>query len=139
MPGNRHEYRGAYVTPRVLYREIKAVDTDPAASDIPEIDNGDSDEGKDARFFISVLLLDGITAATVQLWMKADQAVRSPFVDSSSSSSVSDVEKWVLVKSEDLTDSQLVVATNIPPGVYKVLVTSITGAGTVRLLEQHAA
>lgn len=149
MAGKRDQI-GTYVTLRKNYREdISAAE---AAADvvnpaIPEIDtravqvNPSSDDrnihGKDARLFLSVLLSSGISGATVQTWMFADiESV--PGGATSSSSSLSPSEGWVLVQSDDLTSSKLVKVLDVPPARYKVLVTSITGVGTINILSQYA-
>lgn len=144
MGGSKNEYRGSYATRRALYRDVRAADSDPVLESIPEINVAGSAYGKDGTLFISAVLMDGATGADVEIWMKADQEVRPspypPFNDSSSSSSssLSGTKEWVRVKKDSITSSALVVATPIPAGKFKALVTSITGGGMVRLLEQHA-
>lgn len=149
MAGKRQDCHGTYVTRRRNYRiGIEAADsaTDVNLPTIPEVDTrtvavnptapDGNMHGTDARIFLAVLLSSGVTGATVQLWLMADVEEVSP--ESSSSSSLSPSESWVLVQSNDVTSSALVKVLDIPPGRYKALVTSITGSGSVNLLVQYA-
>jgi hypothetical protein len=146
MPGKRIEY-GGFVTHRTSYREnIAAADSSgPTDPTIPVLDTrsvtlGPSNidvnhQGMDARIF-AACILNGITAATIQVWLKGELDTFPP--ESSSSSSLGSGDDWVLAQSTNITGSTLVKVLDIPPGLYKILVSSVTGSGEITIRTQHA-
>lgn len=158
MPGNRSSENGDYITPRKVYRaDIASADVDdPASGSVPILDTRLKDRnynpgnevisfyGRNAQLDVAVLLRHGASAATLKLYLLAEvelQQARAadPSSSSSSSSSSSGGEtEWVLVETKSVSTNLLWVITNIPPGQYKILATSITG-GEVELRTQHAA
>jgi len=139
MSGSRQEYRGSYVTQRVLYRETLEVDEDPADGGIPVLNTGASVDGKDSRIFIYALLLGDVSSATIDVYQKAEEEGTSPYCPGPSSSSATPDELWALVTTAVLSVSGLIPVLNVPPGKFKVVVREKTGNGAVRILEQHAA
>lgn len=155
MPGNRASENGDYVTPRKVYRDIASVDADdPTSGSVPILDTRLKDRnynpgnevvsfyGRNAQIDVAVFLRNGASAATLKLYLLAEielKEARAPSdLGSSSSSSSSAETEWVLVETKTVSNNLLWVITNIPPGQYKILATSITG-GEVELRTQHAA
>ena len=81
-------------------------------------------------------------SARLEIWLKAEVEalmLRTAAELSSSSSSSRPLpvtEDWVYVAGKTFKRSELWVVENIPPGKYKVVVTALTGAVTIR--DQHA-
>jgi hypothetical protein len=159
MAGNRSSENGDFVTPRKVYRsEVSPADTDdPASGAVPILDTRFKDQnygqttmsfyGRNAQIDAAVFLRRGASAATLKLYLLADvelqeakPAAEAPSSSSSSSSSSGGGEtEWVLVETKSVSANVLWVIQNIPPGRYKILVTSITGNGEVEIRTQHAA
>jgi hypothetical protein len=164
--GKRAVEQGTAITLRAIYRNDLTVasETDPTA-DIPILDtrygpnqqiipvgqpNSDFNMyGKDARILLYVFL-NALTSATLTLWLRAPvtiQDMRTPDEVSSDSSDTGptlpvSTGEWVQVAQKLISNTSLWVIADIPPGEYKVLLTSWVGnSGTsfVTLLEQHAA
>lgn len=158
MPGKRAVEGASYVTQRALYRDhvIAGSESDPTDTGIPSIDTtqppnvnvgmGQSDfnqYGKDARIFLAAYI-GGFTSVTLDLWLKADinESHLGPAPSSSSTNEFPATDTWVKVASKVFTGPALWVITDIPPGLYKVLVSAASGGSGdkfVTLSEQHAA
>jgi hypothetical protein len=158
MAGNRASENGDFVTPRKVYRaEVAIADSDdPTSGAIPILDTRFKDQnygvvthsfyGRNAQIDAAVFLRKGASGATLKLYLLAEIELQEakPAADLSSSSSSSSSSggetEWVLVETKTLSASSLWVIQNIPPGRYKILVTSITGrGGEVEVRTQHAA
>jgi hypothetical protein len=156
MAGNRASENGDFVTPRKVYRaEVAPADSDdPTSGAVPILDTRYKDQnygvttmafyGRNAQIDAAVFLRKGASAATLKLYLLAEVELQEarPAVDPSSSSSSSSSGgemEWVLVETKSVSVSLLWVIQNIPPGRYKILVTSITGGGEVEIRTQHAA
>jgi len=154
MAGNRASENGDFVTPRAAYRTLSVADTGgPTDAGIPvintrlyEVTPGGSElgsyYGRNAQINVAAIL-EGLSSATLQLWLKAvieKQVLIDSEASSSSSSSAGPASEWVKVGSDTvLTVSGLVTYKDIPPGEYKVVVTALAGGGDLYLREQHAA
>lgn len=130
MPGkteNANSY--SYMTALALLRTLSAADTatqvgiEAVAEEVDLSVDENSENisvGRENRLVLGVLLPAGISAADVKV-----------YVDMADSLSVSN--KWALVHAETIAFSTQIVLDDIYPGVVKVLITSITGAGTVEI------
>jgi hypothetical protein len=156
MAGNRASENGDFVTPRKVYRsEVAAADSDdPTSGAVPILDTRFKDMnynvvthsfyGRNAQIDAAVFLRKGASAATLKLYLLAEVELQEarpatdPSSSSSSSSSSGGETEWVLVETKSVSANLLWVIQNIPPGRYKILVTSLTG-GEVEIRTQHAA
>jgi len=154
MAGNRASENGDFVTPRKVYREVSVADADdPTSGAVPILDTRFKDMnysvvthsfyGRNAQIDVAAFLRNGASGATLKLYLLAEVELQEarPAVDPSSSSSSSSggETEWVLVETKTVSNNLLWVIQNIPPGRYKILVTSLTGGGEVELRTQHAA
>ena len=139
-----------------MYRDIASADADdPTSGSVPILDTRYKDRnynpgnevisfyGRNAQIDVAVFLRNSASAATLKLYLLAEielKEARAPAdLSSSSSSSSGPAEtEWVLVETKSVSNNLLWVITNIPPGQYKILATSITG-GEVELRTQHAS
>ena len=166
MGGQNNQYMADYVTARRLYRQyINAADSpaDPTNAAVPVLNtaiaanlnmglapNACSKYGRNAQLDVAVIK-SGTGKLTLDLWLLAnvqgkDVTPAVPPVPPESSSSSSDsypctgkYEDWVLVESKDFTVSALWVVKDIPPGLYKIVASTVPNGECVKLLEQHAA
>ena len=134
---------GTYRTPRTPYRIAEAVDAggvdsvDEIIDIIVDQSNNEVTTGTNATLNLFVLL-NGPTAATLQLFAEAtDETLPS----GSSSSSPGATSEWVLnAASGAITVNGLLwVVTPLPAGRYKVVVSALTGSGEVIIRESHSA
>lgn len=138
--GRKHEGDGNYLTCRRTLRTVAVADGD--VDDVAEIldtrvDLGDDRKGnRGHETTIAVFaLLDGPTAATIQLWGLGSE---EEFEDSSSSSIGGSGGEWCMYDSQNITVNTMLVYANMPAGLYKVVVSAITGAGDVVIREAHS-
>jgi hypothetical protein len=153
MPGKRVTETSDFITPRRVYREdVVDVDSGVTDVDVPILDGqelashrqglGQSDiaqYGRNAQLDLACIL-EGFSSVTMQLWLWAE--VELPLEQGTSSSSYGVLptsEEWVYVAEKTISKSELWVVKDIPPGQYKVIVTSKTGSGHLQIREQHAA
>ena len=125
MPGAKsHDFDITYITERVELRSVVAFETDPSIIPADELVTLSEDRhGYNGRIFIPTELTAGISKATVKLYLDV----------------IGDGTVWVLVDSSEITVSTLIQVEDLPPGNYAVLLTALTGAGTVTFYEQHTA
>lgn len=135
---------GTYRTPRTLYRTVESADS--SVDDVTEVINIAVDQagnpttrGSNSRLFLFVLL-GGPSAATLQLFAKATDESEAGG-SSSSSSSPSGSSEWVFHVENATVDAKglLWVIDLLPAGIYKVVVSSITGSGEVTIRESHTS
>jgi hypothetical protein len=159
MPGRRALEGGTFITPRAPYREdITTVDPSVEDTSIPILDTskspnevvglGQSDwaqYGQNGQMDLA-LIVEGFSSVTVQLWLQAEIEQRglqpsAPASSSSSSSSSSypTTGEWVYVGDKTVDKSTLWIVKDTPPGKYKVRVSAVSGSGSVRIRESHAA
>ena len=158
MPGKRTPYgQSDYVTERAIYRaNLTAVDTagpqdtavpvlDTSASPYFSVGMGQSDSaeyGRNAQLDLA-LLLKGFTAATLQVWLQATVDIKTAYPQGAPPTPIvlqlPATLNWLKVEEFSVTGSALHVLKDIPPGLYKILVTGVTGSGYISILEQHAA
>lgn len=156
MAGKRVVEGATFITDRAAYRRgITAVDPSVENAVIPDLVTsgsphggvglGQSDVnqyGQNAQFAFAVLVT-GFASVTLQLWLNAPLEARYAQVAGSSSSSTSEplpsTLEWVFVEEKTITRSSLWVVKDIPPGMYRVRVSAVTGTGEVHIREQHAA
>jgi hypothetical protein len=159
MPGKRSSENGDFVSQRQIYRrDIEAVDSGGVTDDdIPELNTLSSDYGgqvvnndvnmygRNAQLDLSVITEVNVT---LQVWMKAEIEIEElDYSEELGSSSSADpaltlptsTSDWVLVEEKALTQSELWVVKDVPPGKFKVIATAHAGGGPVHILEQHAA
>ena len=135
---------GTYRTGRVTYRTTDSVDSD--IDDINAVIDTRNDSTSDQVMTVTTgadsmlalyVLLAGPSAATIQVYAKADDEAEA---DSGSSSSPTGISEWAFVEEKSVdTKNLLHVMWPLPAGVYKVMVTSITGSGDVVIRESHSA
>jgi len=133
---------GTYLTIRVPYREVSAVDTSIDTFDETIDTRIDEDERSVTSGASSLLalfvLLGGPTAATLDIYVRATD--ESGSTASSSSSSSGDTGMWAFYEQITVDARNLLhVMWPLPAGVYKVMVTAITGDGDVIIRESHSA
>jgi len=150
---------GDFVTSFDEYRmDIAAVDTGgPENPSIPILDTrpgpnanvglGQADinqYGRNAQLDIG-LILNGLSSVKVTLWLLAEpnraklQSATAGSSSSSSSSSGPATGWWVKVEDKTVSTSSLWVVKDIPPGQYRIEVNTLTGGGTLSIVEGHAA
>lgn len=157
MPGQTGQ-NSDFVTPIAPYRScIDAVDADVEAVDeIIDTTPGPNAQliarpatqpnhyGRNAQLSI-VSIVQGFSEVKIQLWMNGEVNIQNPIDPDESSSSAAAgcaapaTGDWVFIEEKTLTRSALSVFKDIPPGQYKVVVSSKTGTGTITLREFHAA
>jgi hypothetical protein len=134
---------GTYRTPRTPYRTANSVDSGgvDTVDEIIDITVDQSDNevttGTNAVLNLFVLL-NGPTAATLQLFAEAtDETLPA----GSSSSSPGATSEWVLYDDSGAIDvnGYLWVVEPLPAGRYKVVVSALTGSGEVIIRESHSA
>lgn len=130
MPGKSEDSSSySYMSALALLRSLSAADTNTQAGinavaeeiDLSVDDNGDNVSiGRENRLILGVLLPAGVSGADVKVYvdMGGDLAVSN---------------KWALAHAETIAFSTQIVLDDVYPGTVKVLVTSITGAGTVEI------
>lgn len=134
--GRKSTSDGSFLTDRRTLRTVSAADSDVDSVEevldnrIDGTDNGNS-RGHDTTIAIFVLL-DGPSGATVQLWASGSEEE-----EGSSSSSLAGGE-WCKYAEQAVTGNTLLVYSDMPAGEYKVVVSSITGAGDVVIREAHS-
>lgn len=135
---------GTYLTKRVTYREVSAVDASIDAFDDTIDTRIDEDirsvtSGASSLLALFVLLDGGITAATLDIYAQAtDESIDAPVSSSSSSSGF--FGSWAFYEQITVDIRNLLhVIWPLPAGVYKVMVTAITGAGDLVIRESHSA
>lgn len=132
---------GTYLTVRRTYRDVTSADTDIDAID-EVIDTRVDQDGKPVTTGANSLLalfvlLGGPTAATIHVYAKATDEEAA---ESGSSSSPSGTAEWAFNVEKTVDTKNLMTALwPLPAGIYKVMVTSITGSGTVTIRESHSA
>jgi hypothetical protein len=135
---------GSYRTERVTYRSVDTADTDVDAIEetIDTRYDRNSDQtmtvttGADSMLALYVLLA-GPSAATIQVYAKASDEDQE---DSGSSSSPAGTSEWAFYVEKSVDSKNLLhVMWPLPAGIYKVMVTSITGSGDVIIRESHSA
>jgi hypothetical protein len=106
---------------------------------------GEVPRGDHATLVLYVMLC-GVEAVTIELYGRADVVgEEDPDLSSSSSSSSSSSAEachdWAKYGEAILTgpESRMVVLPDMPASEYKVMVTGITGSGSVIVREQHSA
>lgn len=162
MPGQRSKEGGTFISPRDVYRNLASVAADSADdllddTEIPTLDtsegpnakqlpdSGDNNQyGTNAQLDLAVLLGDGVTSLTLELWMLAP-IEQKPLIPDPDNPPVPPVlptnsvtGHWVFVSTVTYTKSTLWITKDIPPGTYKVRISAFVGAGGVALLEAHA-
>lgn len=144
MPGNRSSSFGDSVTSRALYRgAIAAADADdPTNAAIPVLDTrttdpnyGDtgvaSNYGRNAQINIASYFSTGTPTATLKIYMLAS-------IDILPNSDLT--VRWVLATPAIvLAASSHNVIKDLPPGQYKILVTTLGAGAHLDLLTQYAA
>ena len=155
MAGKRVPEQSTYVTPRTGYRyNITAKDDVSSLTDdnaIPAINtiggpnrdaNGYSSDvnmnGKDARLLVAAGIT-GFSSVTLECWLRADLDLFNVPAGTSSSSDHDHGTMWVLASSVTVTKSSLWVVKDIPPGIYKILVSAVSSTGSITLRTQFAA
>lgn len=159
MAGKSSPENTDYMTPRAEYRTcITAADSD--LDDVPILDTrngpnsqlldamndqaiGSASYGRNAQISIAALI-QGFTQVKIQLWLNAVVQLQNLIVPGASSSSGASCEappngEYVFVEERTVTLSTLCVFKDIPPGQYKIKISSVTGSGFVTLRESHAA
>lgn len=131
MPGKKEsEAAYSFMSAVKKYRTVAAADTatQAAIEAISEvIDMGAAADGygisigRGNTLIVGALFPAAVTGSTVQVFVNMGGALD---VDNS----------WALVQSEDLTVSGHIVVNPIYPGPVKILVTDITGSGSVELV-----
>jgi hypothetical protein len=154
MPGNRASENGNHITPRAYYRRnISVADADdPTNPAVPILDTRYYEVGYNefiASFYgisqinVSALFGDDIDSVTMDLYLlSSDEELKTTDESSSSYSSSSGApgsNLWVHVATKTVTESSLWIVEKVPPGQYKILVTSIDGSGAIDIMTQHAA
>jgi len=133
---------GTYLTIRTTYREVNGVDA--SIDDVDEIidtriDEDDRSVTSGASSLLALfVLLDSLTAATLDIYVRAtDESTDAPVSSSSSSGSVG---SWAFYEQITVDVRNLLhVMWPLPAGEYKVMVTAITGTGGVTIRESHSA
>lgn len=156
MAGQRSKTYADFVTPRALYRNgLTGADVGgPEDAAIPILDTRvgpnqvisslDTNQyGRNAQIVVAAVI-KGFSAATLELWLKAEVEDEGLVTEGESSSSQAEdlpaTLDWVLVAtSGSIAKSGLWIIKDIPPGQYKILFTAKTGSGNLILLEQHAS
>lgn len=136
--GQRSLETSTRLTGRETVREVDAVDAN--VQDIVEsIDTrategvGEVPRGDHATLVLYAILEGDVTAANIALYGRATD-------DESSSSASSGNDEWCYYDDWDVDVKNLmVVLADMPASEYKVMVTSLTGAGSVTIREQHSA
>lgn len=161
MPGQLNKSDGSYVTRLRSYRQniLNADDAetlldhsgDPVANldmrHARDLANGSylpNKYGADLVLFVYAEVR-GLQQATLELWMHNPPLDENQESDSSyspeSSSSGDREEFWFKIDSQNISDQERIVFDQLVPGVYRILVTSITpDAGeeaAIDLYEQH--
>jgi len=122
----------------VTVRDVTVVDTD--VEDIAEIIDTTAPEGQGgvprgdhATLVLYAILEGGVSAAHIDLYGRCSD-------EESSSSPASGEDEWCYYDGWDVDVKNLmVVLADMPASEYKVMVTSITGSGSVVIREQHSA
>jgi len=136
--GKRSLQTSTRLTGREAVREVDVVDAN--VQDIAEsIDTrategvGEVPRGDHASLVLYAILEGGVTAANIALYGRATD-------DESSSSASSGNDEWCYYGDWDVDVRNLmVVLADMPASEYKVMVTSMTGVGSVTIREQHSA
>jgi len=134
---------GTYLTRRVPYREVSAIDANIDAFEAiidTRIDEDDRSVTSGASSLLALfVLLGGPSAATLDIYARATSEDEAAAGSSSSSSSGS-IGTWAFYERITVdTRNLLHVMWPLPAGEYKVMVTSITGDGEVTIREAHSA
>lgn len=135
---------GTYRTERITYRTVDAADAD--IGDFDEVIDSRYDRTSDQPMTVTTgadsmlalyVLLNGPSAATIQVYAKATDESEE---ESGSSSSPASTEEWAFLEEATVDSKNLLhVMWPIPAGVYKVMVSSLTGSGEVIIRESHSA
>ena len=134
---------GTYLTRRVPYREVSAIDANIDAFEAiidTRIDEDDRSVTSGASSLLALfVLLGGPSAATLDIYARATSEDEAAAGSSSSSSSGS-IGTWAFYERITVdTRNLLHVMWPLPAGEYKVMVTAITGDGEVTIREAHSA
>jgi hypothetical protein len=110
--------------------EIISVDLDQSGNE--------TSRGANSALFLFVIL-NGPSAATLQLFAKATD--ESEEGEGSSSSSPSGASEWVLCEENNSIDADglLWKFEGLPAGKYKVVLSALTGSGEVIIRESHSS
>lgn len=155
MAGQRAKENATFLTQRKTYREnIAAADalgpTDVAVSILdtrlgPNDNMGLGGSTRDtnqyahnAQLNVSIII-EGFTSVTLELWLLAEVDLIQVPAPPANADPLPTTGEWVLADSNSFGKSSLWVVKDIPPGQYKILVSTVVGAGNIRLREQHAA
>ena len=136
--GQRGLAASTRLTGRSTYREVTANDADiDAVTEVldtraPE-GVGEVSRGDHATLVLYAVLDDAVTAATISLYAKCDGELD----ESSSSADAGDEWAYYDDWAVDVKNLMVVLA-DMPANEYKVMVTGITGSGTVIVREQHS-
>jgi hypothetical protein len=155
MPGNRASENGNHITARKYYRRnvVIADADDPTSTSIPTLDTRYYEVGYNdyvpsfygiGQINVSAIFGDDINSLVLDLYLlSSDEELKTSAESSSLTSSSSGApgtdDLWVHVATKTLTHSGLWIVENVPPGQYKILVSSIDGSGAVDIMTQHAA
>jgi hypothetical protein len=159
MAGKRAVQGADFVTGLAFFREAIAVDSTAdflddelvpvlntythGAGQINDTTNDIAQYGRNAQLDLSVIVGDGVTSVTLELWKKAEiertPIITNPVTPAPTLASRANRGTWVRVTTKVLTFSELWVIKDIPPSYYKVYVSAFSGTGLVSILEQHAS
>jgi hypothetical protein len=136
--GQRSLQTSTRLSGRVTVRDVDT--NDPNVQDIAEIidtrqteGQGGVPRGDHATLVLYAILEGGTTAANIALYGRASD-------EESSSSPASGEDEWCYYDDWAVDAKNLmVVLPDMPASEYKVMVTGITGGGTVAIREQHSA
>lgn len=126
MPGKKvGEYAWRYLSQMQLLRDVQFPDDPLDISAIPEsIDHYTNlDAAYQNELVIAAMLAGSLTGATITVYV-------DPRALDGNGQLITDEYRWCKLAKADITESELIVLNDVPPGIIKVVVTNITNGSS---------